>query len=447
MLNWDFMDPANRPPSIDRLARDPALSGLPEWIRLTAARRAVRLGKSLGESDWVTLAREEAERLMQAPIRAVINMSGIILHTGLGRARLAPLAQEALEQVSNNHATVEFDHESGRRGDRQDAVRGLLRQLTGAESSLVVNNCASSVFLTLSALAAGGEVLLSRGQMVEIGGAFRMPTIIESAGCTLREVGCTNRTHVKDFEAAIGPETRAILRCHTSNFRQTGFVCQPTPRELATLAEKAGVPFFDDLGSGCILDTERFGLPHERTLTEALQDGADAVMASGDKLLGGPQAGLILGRADLIERISRHPLARVVRIDKLSLAALEATLRLYLESKELTIPTWWAASRPIAEIEKGARWLASRAGPTAIVAEGTTELGGGSLPEVGIPTWRVGFTGPSPDEVLKWFRTCRCPIIGYARDGVAWFDPRTVTEVELELVAELFETWKNENGR
>ncbi len=367
----------------------------------------------------------------------VINMSGIILHTGLGRARLAPSVVQRVQETAANHALVEFDSGSGLRGDRQDHVNFLLTRLTGAESALVVNNCAAAVLLSLAALGDGQEVILSRGQMIEIGGAFRMPDVIRQSGCKLVEVGCTNKTRLSDFEQAITEETRILLRCHPSNFRIVGFHAEPSARDLAELAHKHGKLLIDDVGSGCLIDTTQFGLPKERTIQDALKDGADLVLASGDKLLGGPQAGLILGSKVLISKLARHPLARAVRIDKLSLTALEATLRLYLENRYKEIPAWRYCSRPLQEVHEIAKRLGSR------VEEGTTELGGGSLPEQGVPTWRVGLPG-QPDEILAKLRKGATPIIGYIRNGTAWLDPRTIEEDEVILVEQKL---KHELGR
>lgn len=410
-----------RPPSVDALARmvnrDPALH--PYAVR--AARQAIASG---GAQEAAT--RHFTDGLGPS-LKPVINMSGVILHTGLGRARLAKRAVEAVLAVADAHATVEFDLESGDRGDRQDHVKWLLQELTGAEDALVVNNCAAAVVLSLAAVCAGSRVLLSRGQMVEIGGHFRMPDIIEMSGCRLEGVGCTNRTHLSDFARAMGEEPGAILRCHQSNFAQIGFVAQPEAKDLAALAHQSGWQFIDDLGSGCLVDTVSYGLPKERTIREAVADGADLVLASGDKLLGGQQAGLIVGKKDFVAQCKRHPLARAFRVDKLTLAGLEATLRLYFEGHEQEIPVWASCRRDLASIKRDCQRL-KRAWGAGEVRQGITELGGGSFPGVGIPTWRFGLgTG---DTALA--ATLRAQgLVGRIESGQIWLDPRTANMREI----------------
>ncbi|MBL8067287.1 MAG: L-seryl-tRNA(Sec) selenium transferase [Armatimonadetes bacterium] len=409
-----------RPPSVDALARtvnnDPALH--PYAVR--AARLAIA-----GGGAQETASSHFADGVGPS-LKPVINMSGVVLHTGLGRARLAKRAVEAALAVAGAHAAVEFNLESGERGDRQDHVKWLLQELTGAEDALVVNNCAASVVLALAAVCAGSPVLLSRGQMVEIGGQFRMPDIIEMSGCRLEGVGCTNRTHLSDFARAMGEGSGAILRCHQSNFAQIGFVSQPEAKDLADLAHQAGWQFIDDLGSGCLVDTTRYGLPKERTIREAVADGADLVLASGDKLLGGPQAGLIVGKSDFVAQCKRHPLARAFRVDKLTLAGLEATLRLYFEGSEHEIPVWESCSRELASIRRDCQRLKSAWG-VGEVREGVTELGGGSFPGVGIPTWRLGLgTG---DAALAAKLRGR-GLVGRIECGQIWLDPRTANKRE-----------------
>lgn len=417
-----------RPPSIDALAR--AVNKAPHLhsYAVKAARNAVAQGLAGDEAQAAASQAFDWQRL--SSMCPLVNMSGVILHTGLGRARLHPEVAERLAQVAAGHAAVEFDLETGERGDRQNHVRWLLQELTGCDDALVVNNCAGAVFLALSGLAAGKEVVLSRGQMVEIGGAFRMPDIIVQSGCRLVEVGCTNRTHLRDYEAAMGENTGAILRCHQSNFSQQGFVCQVEPSELAKLAKTWSVPFVDDLGSGCLADSTRFGLPKERTLREALTDGADLVLASGDKLLGGPQAGLILGNKRQIQALKSHPLARALRVDKLTLAALEQTLRLYLEGREAELPIWLYCSRDLDAVKRDCSKLARAFPGKAVVAMSTTEVGGGSLPGAGIPTWRVGLVTSRADSLLAELRSSG--IIGRIEDGKVWLDPRTAEAGEVK---------------
>ncbi len=431
-----------RPPSVDRLARDPRLDGFPEVTRVEAARAAVQAaaGATASLDELVEDARRRASELSAPSLRPAVNMSGVVLHTGLGRARLAPSVAAHVAAVLDGHATVEFDLETGGRGDRQAHAEGLLRRLTGAEAALVVNNCAAAVYLALAAHGAGREVVLSRGQMVEIGGSYRMPDIVRQTGCRLVEVGCTNKTRLSDYETALTAETAVLLRCHPSNFRIVGFTGEPSARELAGLARDRGLLLLDDVGSGCLVDTARYGLPRERTLAESLTDGADLVMASGDKLLGGPQAGLLLGRSDLVAACKRHPLARAFRVDKATLAALEATLRLYAEGREEELPVWRYAARPLAEVNRLAHTL-KRAWPGAWVADGLTEMGGGSMPGRGLPTRRTAIPAESADELLSRLRRHETPVVGRIEQGVVWLDPRTAEPAEVRSVAALLRRW------
>lgn len=380
------------------------------------------------------LAAQEAGRLMLPSLRSAINLSGVILHTGLGRARLAKEAAARLREVANGHSAVELDVESGKRGDRQRHVRDLLCELTGAEDALVVNNAAAAVLLSLTSLAQGREVILSRGQMVEIGGSFRMPDIVRASGCKLIEVGCTNKTRLGDYQSAITENTAAILRCHPSNFKIVGFTEEPSSAELAELAHGQGLLLLDDVGAGCLVDLRAYGLAHQPTLQESLIAGADAVMASGDKLLGGPQAGLLLGKAEAVAKAKRHPLARVLRVDKLTLAALEATLRLYTTGRETDIPTIRYLTRPTDEIKSLARRVARAYPGKARIEKGFTEVGGGSLPGEGIPTWRAGLESSDVDGLASQLRMNSKPIIGRIEDGLLWFDPRTAEIEEIRVV-------------
>lgn len=421
-------------PKVDALARSGRLAEFPEGVRVLAARitieraRALLLaGKRTGSIEDEAVS--EAGRLAAPTMKRVVNASGVILHTGLGRARLAASVAEHIAEVAANHAIVEFDEETGKRGDRQSHVRELLKLLTGAEDAFVVNNNAATVFLTLSALAKRREVILSRGEMVEIGGSFRMPDVVRQSGCRLVEVGCTNKTHLDDFVAAISPQTGALLRCRPSNFRIIGFTEAPTIAELASI--KGDTPLIDDVGCGCLVDVEAFGLPREPILGESLRDGADMELASGDKLLGGPQAGIIIGRSDLIAKIRRHPIARAVRVDKLTLAGLEATLKLYVTGRQLEIPTLRYLSRTLEEVRALADRLAEVAGGT--VEAGSTETGGGSIPGYGVPTWRVKVPGSKPDRILAKLRSKEVPVVGRIESGSVWLDPRTMEPDEIEL--------------
>lgn len=424
-------------PSVDELADSNRLDSWPRPLRVAAARyaigtsrRAILAGKPLFQSVE-DLAISWALAAQQNSIKPVINASGVILHTGLGRARLAESAVRAIREAAESHATVEFDLVSGARGDRQDHVRDLICELTGAEDALVVNNCASAVLLSLATLAFGKSVVLSRGQMVEIGGSFRMPDVVRQSGARLVEVGCTNKTHLSDYEEALNPEAGVLLRCHPSNFRVTGFTEEPSLSELAELAHTRGVSVIDDVGSGCLVDTTRFGLPHEPKFGDGLAQGADLELSSGDKMLGGPQAGLIIGKRDLIAKLKAHPIARAVRIDKLTLAALAATLKLYREGREFEIPTLWALARPIEEVRSAAERLAS-AYSGAVVEAGITETGGGSLPGYGVPTYRCGLAAPHEDQLAHQLRTGDPAIVGRIERGSVWLDPRTMTDAEVD---------------
>lgn len=421
---------SRRFPSVDKLAR--SLDGRwSEAARVKAAREAVAKARAEGGAGDLTLQAEGlAARYGESSMRGLVNMSGVVLHTGLGRARLAKAAADRVAEVAAGHAVVEFDLETGERGDRQDHVRWLLTELTGAEDALVVNNCAGALVLALSALCAGREVVLSRGQMVEIGGAFRMPDIIRQSGCRLVECGCTNKTYRRDFEEVSGEETAAWLQCHQSNFAMTGFVSFPSASELAEGAHRAGALFLDDLGSGCLVDTRDYGLPKERTLGDAVRDGADLVMASGDKLLGGPQAGILVGRRSVLDLVKRHPLARALRCDKLTLAGLEATLRLYFEGREREIPVWRAVGREADEVRSVAEVLAG-AVPGGIVEEGRTELGGGSFPGVGVRSWVAGFRVADLEGVHRRMRM-EFGVVGRIEQGLFWLDPRTAESEEVD---------------
>jgi len=416
--------------------RSPELDGFGAGVRSIAARAAVtELRQQGGDPNTAApLAREHAERLAGPGPAAAINLSGVILHTGLGRARLAASAAAAVALVARGHSTVEFDMESGRRGDRQDHVRALLQALTGAEDALVVNNCAAAVLLTLAALCAGQGVVLSRGQMVEIGGSFRMPEIVRQSGCRLMEVGCTNKTRLSDYADVLSEETAAILRCHPSNFQIVGFTSEATVAELASLARRAGIWLIDDAGSGCLVDTRRYGLSREPTVRDAVENGADVVLFSGDKLLGGPQAGLIVGRTSAIERLREHPLARAVRIDKLDLAGLRATLQLYVDGREDEIPVWAAIGRDARSVRRQALLLKKSCPLPCSVVASVTEVGGGSLPGARIPTWALSIQAEQPEAVLAALRKGKPAIVGRIEDGSVLLDPRTLATEESALV-------------
>ncbi len=370
--------------------------------------------------------------------RPAINCSGTILNTGLGRARLPKAAVQAMRAVAESHSSLEIDLVTGKRGDRQGPLSELLIELTGAEDSYVVNNNAGAVLLAISTFASGRSVLLSRGQSVEIGGAFRMPDVVRAAGARLIDVGCTNKTKISDYSDAIEDDTNVLLRCHPSNFRVTGFVEEPIPSDLAAISQKLRLTMIDDIGSGCLYDTAAFGLPHEPTLSEAVKTGADVITASGDKLLGGPQAGIILGKKKAIARIRKNPLARALRVDKITAAGLEATLRLYANGEFERVPTYWALSRPLESVEEMAKRLLSEVGAAGEVADGKCEVGGGSLPGVSLPSKRVSFKSDDVEKLARRMLSAAVPVIGYVAKGKFWLDIRTVDEQDFPaLVHEL----------
>jgi len=367
-----------------------------------------------------------AEAVFRPSLRPVINATGVIVHTNLGRAPLSTAAIEAMTAVGRGYSNLEFDLEAGERGSRHTHLETVLRQLTGAEAAIVVNNNASALLLALSALAAGREVIVSRGQAVEIGGGFRIPDVMRQSGATLAEVGTTNRTYLRDYEAAVTHETTAVMRVHASNFRIVGFTEQPSIRDLARVAHEHGLLLLDDIGSGCLLDVTQFGLAAEPTVQESLAAGADLCLFSGDKLLGGPQAGIIVGREELIDRLRRHPLARAVRTDKATIAALHATLLHYLRGEALTeVPVWRMIATPIADIERRARRWA-RAIPGAKVIDGRSMIGGGSLPEESLATKLVAIPLAGAGDLARRLRTGDPVVVGRVEDGALLLDPRTV---------------------
>ncbi len=392
-------------------------------------------------------AAHEAIRRMAPSLRRAINATGIVLHTGLGRARLADAAREAMLEVAGAHSTLEIDSESGRRSARRDHVRGLLCELTGAEDATVVNNCAGAVFLVVSALAAGKEVIISRGELVEIGGAFRMPDIIRASGAVLVEVGTTNRTRLADYEAAITDRTGLILRCHPSNFAIVGFTEEAATADLSRLGRERGIPVMDDQGSGALLAPERFGLPAAKgSLRESVASGCDIVTASGDKLLGGPQAGIVLGKSEFVERIAKHPLARALRVDKFTLAALEATLRLYRNPARALreIPTLRYLSRGLPELtdmaERLRLGLAGALGAAFAVttAPGCSQVGGGSLPGEDLSTVCVSLRSvsgvPSADTVAARLRANTPAVFARIKSDAVLFDLRTLEPDEIDAI-------------
>ncbi len=413
-------------PSVDRLAR--SVPDVPHEVAVREARALVaevRAGAPAPD-DWsAALAQRIAASRMPA-LRRVINATGIVLHTNLGRAPLSRGAADAVKTLAEGYSNLELDLETGRRGERLAGITPLLRALTGAEDAVVVNNCAAAVLLMLTTIAQGKEVVVSRGELVEIGGAFRIPEVITACGARLREVGATNRTRARDFAAGIGPDTAAILRVHPSNFKVTGFVEAPTRVETAGVARAAGVLYLEDLGSGALV--EGLGEP---TAREVLADGVDLVCFSGDKLLGGPQAGIVAGRADLVQKLRRHPLYRALRLDRLVLGALEATLR---ELHAGVVPPAVAMLRTsLPDVHARAEAFATAwraAGLSVRVTRDEGFTGGGALPGEGLPTWVVVLDVPDADAMARRLRTGTPAVVARIHDGGLRFDPRAVLPEE-----------------
>ena len=399
---------------------------------LDHARTAALNGASVPSAD--TIAGEVVERARTAwsnwPVR-LINATGVVIHTNLGRAPLSGAAISAAMEAAAGYSDLEFDLESGKRGSRQAKIGQLLTDVTGAEAGIAVNNNASAVLLVLSALAAGREVIISRGEAVEIGGGFRVPDVMRQSGAELVEVGTTNRTYVRDYEAAITEQTAAILKVHPSNFHVSGFTHDADLAELVSLGNSHGIAVLHDLGSGCLLDTEVYGIAHEPTVQESVDAGTHVTMFSGDKLLGGPQAGLIVGSADHVSRISSHPMARAVRMDKMDLAALGATLVSYVRGNaESELPIWHAISMPLSTTEERARNWQSAVGVGDLI-DVRSAIGGGSLPGQTLPSRALAITPPQgPDTFAAALRRASPPVIARIEDDLVVLDPRTVAEDE-----------------
>jgi L-seryl-tRNA(Ser) seleniumtransferase len=383
----------------------------------------------------------QACALSRPSLRPLINATGVVLHTNLGRAPLSEKAIAAMDMVSRGYNNLEFDLESGDRGSRHTHVEPLLCRLTGAEAGLVVNNNASAILLGLTAFAKRKEVIVSRGQAVEIGGGFRIPEVMRQSGAKLVEVGTTNCTYVWDYEQAVTPQTAALLRVHSSNFQVVGFTHMVDPEELVALAKRNNLMVLDDLGSGCPLDTAQFGLAPEPTFQESVAQGMDLIFFSGDKLLGGPQAGIIVGKKVYIDKLKKHPLMRAMRVEKTRIAALTATLLHYIKGEALTeVPVWRMISLPVSEIDRRAHLWTADLGSLAKVIEGESVIGGGSLPGATLKT-RLVAVGDSEKPALaqKLARTLRLqdpPIVGRISENVLLLDPRTVPLSEDNTVIE-----------
>ena len=421
-------------PSVDHLLHRPEIEGLvPDFgyplvlMSLREALEAIRMDNETLSED--SIFRKTAAILMkriQPTLRPVINATGVILHTNLGRAILSRDAIDAMNAVAAGYSTLEFDLETGTRGSRSLHTSEVLKEITGAEDSMIVNNNASAVLLCLSALAKRRSVVISRSQLIEIGGGFRVPEVMKQSGAKLIEIGTTNRVHLSDYEEALKSGARVVMRAHSSNFKMIGFTEQPHLAEIVQLAHQYGAILIDDLGSGALVDTSKYGISHEPMVQESILAGVDLVCFSGDKLVGGPQAGIIAGRCDLIEKLRKHSLARALRADKVCLAGLSATLLHYLKGEtEMKIPTWRMIAMPIAEIHERALFWKSTLGMGEVVEDRST-IGGGSLPEETLATYVFVLQGKRAPRLMRTLRRCDPPVIARVQKDQVMFDPRTI---------------------
>lgn len=440
-----------RLPSVDRLANAILAGGTPPTSRelaIEAARAAISAARAVAAAgnaapSWEQLVDDASTRagaLARPPLRRVINASGVLLQTNLGRAPLSEAALTAMAEVGGGYSNLEYSLAEGTRGSRHTHVRDLIMRTTGAEDGMVVNNNAAALYFVLSAFATGRDVLVSRGQSVEIGGGFRIPDVLRQSGARLIDVGTTNRTYASDYASAMTEETAALLRVHTSNFALQGFVHETSAGEMARVAHDAGVLLIDDLGSGCLVETRALGMAAEPTVGESLAAGADLALYSGDKLLGGPQCGIIVGRGDLVEELRRHPLARALRVDKTTIAALTATLQSYVQGTAMQdIPLWRMATMAERRVRARARRWARTAGDAGSVRKVMTMIGGGALPGQGVPSWAAAIRAAHVDALHDRLRARDLPIVARAGEGVLLLDPRGVNERDDAYVAQAIE--------
>jgi L-seryl-tRNA(Ser) seleniumtransferase len=418
------------------------------------ARKCVLDGSELPAAGAILAKCIQMGKEQKRPsMERVINATGIVLHTALGRASFPPAAVEAVSRVARGYSVLQWNRETGKRGSRDEHVEGLLKELTGAEAATVANNNAGATLLVLSAMASGREVIVSRGQLVEIGGAFRIPDVMKQSGCIMIEVGCTNRTHLKDYANAITDRTAAILRVHPSNYRIRGFTSEVDLTDLVSLGREKGIPVIDDLGAGSLIPLSRFGIPSEPTISQSIEAGADVVTCSGDKLIGGPQSGIVLGKRQYIAAIKKHPLARALRVGKLTLAALEASLRVFLEDDDYITanhPVYHSFSRKQSELIERAESIIRVVGIPACckmaVEKMDSFVGSGSLPDYAIPSAGISITCPDPELLLKALRQSSPAIAARMENDAVKLDLRAVTaeeDSELTLVMEmrLAELW------
>jgi L-seryl-tRNA(Ser) seleniumtransferase len=450
-------------PGVDRLLDSPEIieisSKYPRSLILNAinqvldeTRKRIATGDESKVSFDLTLGPistrvvERLELLARPSLRPLINATGVVVHTNLGRSILAERVLQRFGPLSGGYSNLEYDLDQGKRGSRYTHVEGILKELTSAEAAMVVNNNAAAVFLALETLARGGEVIVSRGQLVEIGGSFRIPDVMRKSGAKMVEVGTTNKTHLSDYEEVFGPDTALLLKVHTSNFQIVGFTEDVDTTQLVNLGKKYGIPLMEDLGSGCLVDFSKYGLTKEPTVQEVLEQGVDLVTFSGDKLLGGPQAGIILGRKDLVEAIKKNQLTRALRIDKLTLIALEETLNIYRDERVALeeIPTLRMICESYDSLKTKAQRLAKMIGKldagnfTLDLADGNSRIGGGAFPLLEVPS-RLLCLMPhelSSHDIEAWLRSCDPPIIVRLEKNNVLLDVRTIQEEEFETVAQ-----------
>ncbi|GLC78950.1 L-seryl-tRNA(Sec) selenium transferase [Lacrimispora brassicae] len=445
-------------PKVDEMMRSMALEGItnvPAVLVKLACQKEIELerqkilsGEScqLSKDDLIRRIKAEIQRQNQPHLRRVINGTGIVLHTNLGRARLSQTVSESMKEISGSYSNLEYHLETGERGSRYDHVEQLLTFLTGGEAALVVNNNAAAVYLVLNSMAKGKEVIVSRGELVEIGGAFRVPEIMTASGCRLTEVGTTNKTHERDYEDNISENTGALLKVHTSNYKIIGFTEEVSLEQMKAVGERHGLPVIYDLGSGLLADLKAYGIGDEPTVKDCLEQRADIVCFSGDKLLGGPQAGIIVGKARYINEMKKNHLLRALRIDKLTLNALELTLRQYLspETAMEQIPTLKMITEPLERLREKAEHLHSllvkQPGVQAQVLETEGQIGGGTMPGVNLPSYAVGISveGVSPDMLESMLRNNPVPMIARIWKNKVLLDVRTMSEEDLLVAADFF---------
>ncbi len=459
-------NPFSQIPSVDSLLKERnllnALGDRPRYFLVKAARdtleevrNEIKAGRSkkINREEIIHRVEKKLRTLLKPKLHRVINATGVVLHTNLGRAPISEKVAEHLKEIITGYSNLEYDLEEGRRGLRYRNLEWILRELTGAEDVCVVNNNAGAVLLVLAALATGKEVIVSRGELIEIGGSFRIPDVMKQSGAILKEVGTTNKTHLRDYEQAINENTGMILKVHTSNYKVLGFTESVPLKKLVELGKKYGIPVYEDLGSGSFIDVTKIGLSYEPTVQDALKAGVDVVSFSGDKLLGGAQAGIILGKKEFIEKIKKHPLNRALRIDKMTLAVLEATLHYYLDEelafKEL--PVWKLLSQPAESIKsKAFKLISLLKGVDAIIelVEEESEVGGGALPLQKLPTYCVAIDplSKSVENLDRCLRKQPIPVIGRIKEGKLLMDMRTVLPQEIEALAKSVWTCLGGNG-